>query len=59
MSETPNIKEQGVTPEQLMKMTVDQHRMAIEQNRKLDKIILSLETIIDQLDRIGSSGGGL
>ncbi len=59
MSETPNIKEQGVTPEQLMKMTVDQHRMAIEQNRKLDKIILSLETIIDQLYRIGSSGGGL
>ena len=57
MSETPNIKEQGVTPEQLMKMTVDQHRMAIEQNRKLDKIILSLETIIDQLDRIGSGGG--
>ena len=56
MSETPNIQEQGVTPEQLMKMTVDQHRMAIEQNRKLDKIILSLETIIDQLDRIGSGG---
>ena len=51
MNETPNIQEQGMTPEQLMKMTVDQHRMAIEQNRKLDKIILSLETIIDQLDR--------
>ena len=57
MNETPNIQEQGMTPEQLMKMTVDQHRMAIEQNRKLDKIILSLETIIDQLDRIGSGGG--
>ena len=57
MNETPNIQEQGITPEQLMKMTVDQHRMAIEQNRKLDKIILSLETIIDQLDRIGSGGG--
>ena len=56
MNETPNIQEQGMTPEQLMKMTVDQHRMAIEQNRKLDKIILSLETIIDQLDRIGSGG---